>query len=82
MTDDEQDIIDEVLKDPKLLQELIQSTFTYDNPSDDARMTLGSIEYLTGQRRKEILEVIQNEIEEAINRGSLHRFSGFLDYEP
>lgn len=74
--------VNEILRNPELVKEIIQSSFTCDSPSDEMRMTLGSIEYLTEQRRREILEVVQEEIESAINRGTLHRFSGFLDYEP
>ena len=74
--------VNEILSNPELVKEIIQSSFTCDSPSDEMRMILGSLEHLTGQRRKEILDIVQSEIEDAINRGTLHRFSGFLDYEP
>ncbi len=76
------EIVDRILNDPELLKECLESMMSSDSPDHEARVALGAVEHFTGQRRKEILETIQSEIEEAINRGSLHRFSGFLDSEP
>ena len=84
MNEDDKKIVEKIANNPKLLKDFFVSMFAGGNGeySSEARATMAEIEALTETRRTEIEAEVQAEIQRAINRGSLHRFSGFMDYEP
>ena len=80
------DIVEKILNDPQLLkeffqQEVLNSSSLEKGMSDALQEEWRNIQVLTVDRKKEIEEQLKSRIQGAINRGELHRYSGFLNDE-
>lgn len=78
------DIVEKILNDPQLLKEFFQQemlTSSKKGMSEALQEEWRNIQVLTVDRKKEIAEQLRSRIQGAINRGELHRYSGFLNDE-